>query len=125
MYTSRITNASLFVTVLSACLGLVMTGVPAPAHTQQGIATAVNRSQALVAGNAASQQLSPQQARKLSALSNSYFQIAVCQAQNESAATFYQNSRALTDVNRILVVTRLARAGLVAPPMAEQRPIAI
>jgi hypothetical protein len=68
----------------------------------------------------ASQQLSPQQARKLAALSNSYFQIAVCQPQGEPAEVLYQNERALTNLNRILVVTRLPRAGLVAPPMAEQ-----
>jgi hypothetical protein len=119
MHTSRITNASLFVTVLSACLGLVMTGVPAHAHTQQGIATSVNRSQALVAG-AASHQLSPQQARKLAAAANSYFQIAACPAACEPAEVLYQNHRALTDKNRILVVTRLPRAGLVALLKTEQ-----
>lgn len=120
MHTSRITNASLFVTVLSACLGLVMTGVPAHAHTQPGIITAVNGSQALVAG-AASQQLSPQQARKLAAVSNSYFQIAACQPQGEPAEVLYQNHRAFADVNRILVVTRLPRADLPAAlPKAEQ-----
>ena len=97
-----------------------MTGVPAHAHTQPDIAGAVSRSQALVAGGAASQRLSPQQARKLAAVSNSYFQIAACQPQGEPAEVFYQNTRALTDKNRILVVTRLPRAGLVAPLMAEQ-----
>jgi hypothetical protein len=120
MHTSRITNASLFVTVLSACLGLVMTGVPVHVHTQPDIATAVNRSQALV-GGAASQQLSPQQARKLAAVSNSYFQIAACQPAGEPAEVFYQNNKALTNLNRILVVTRLPRAGLPALPEAEQQ----
>ncbi|HEX8776395.1 MAG TPA: hypothetical protein VF735_22690 [Pyrinomonadaceae bacterium] len=121
MHTSRITNASLFVTVLSACLGLVMTGVPAHAHTQPGLAAAVNRSQALVAG-AASQ---PQQARKLAAVSNSYFQIAACQPAGEPAEVFYQNNKALTNLNRLLVVTRLPRAGLAPPPTTEQQPTAI
>jgi hypothetical protein len=121
MHTSRITNASLFVTVLSACLGLVMTGVPAHAHTQQGIASAVNRSQALAVGVPPAQQLSPQQARKLAAVSNSYFQIAACQPPHgEPTEVVYQNTRALTGVNSILVVTRLARAGLAALPKAEQ-----
>jgi len=101
-----------------------MTGVPVHAHTQPGIATAVNRSQGLVAG-AASQQLSPQQARKLAAVSNSYFQIAACQPVGEPAEVLYQNDKALTDVNQILVVTRLPRAGLAALPVAEQQPMAI
>ena len=111
MHTSRITNASLFVTVLSACLGLAMTGVPAHAHTQQGIATAVNRSQALVAG-AASQQLSPQQARKLAAASNPYFQMAACHVHVERVEVFYQNTRALSNKDQLLIVTRLPRAAL-------------
>jgi hypothetical protein len=111
MHTTRITNASLFVTVLSACLGLVMTGVPARAHAQQGIRTAVNESQALVTSVTA-QHLSPQQARRFAATGNSYFQLAVCRAHGETARLFYQNPRALNDKDQVLVVTRLPRAGL-------------
>lgn len=113
MQTPRITSASLFVTVLSACLGLATAGLPtAHAHTQEGIRTAVSESQALAVG-AAVQQLSPQQARKLAAVSNSYFQIAACHAQGEQTAPLYENSRALIDKTRLLVVTRLPRAALI------------
>ncbi|HEX8143349.1 MAG TPA: hypothetical protein VF553_12185 [Pyrinomonadaceae bacterium] len=120
MHTSRINNASLFVTVLSACLGLVMTGVPAHAHTQPGIGVAVERSQALVAGTT-SQQLSPQQARKLAAAANSYFQIAACHIRLEPAEVFYHNTLALSGTDQLLVVTRLPRAGLPALLAEQQR----
>lgn len=118
MHTSRITNASLFVTVLSACLGLSMTGASSYAHAQQGTSAAVNESQALVF-QAFSQHLSPQQVRKLAATNNSYFQIAVCQSQGEPEENFYKNTRALIDKNQLLGVTRLPRAALVSLP-AEQ-----
>ncbi|HEX8137251.1 MAG TPA: hypothetical protein VF544_06645 [Pyrinomonadaceae bacterium] len=113
MQTPRITSASLFVTVLSACLGLAMAGLPmAHAHTQEGIRTAVSKSQALAVG-ATVQQLSPQQARKLAAVSNSYFQVADCHLSSDEAAPVYENSRALISKNRLLVVTRLPRAALI------------
>lgn len=114
MHTSRITNASLFVTVLSACLGLVTTGVPAAyAHTQQdGALAAVNRSQALIATASAAGQLTPQRTLKLAAASNSYFQLDICRAQIAPQENLYKNSRALTDNHPLLVVTRLPRAGL-------------
>jgi hypothetical protein len=115
MHTSRITNASLFVTVLSACLGLVTTGVPAAyAHTQQdGALTAVNRSQALIATASAAGQLTPQRTLKLVATSNSYFRLNICRALCEPQQNLYQNSRAITDRHPCLVVTRLPRAGLI------------
>ena len=120
MHTSRITNASLFVTVLSACLGLSMTGVSAQTHSQQHDAgAAVNESHALIINAFSQHHLSPQQVRKLAATNSSYFQINVCRAEGEPAEVCYQNSRALTDVNRLLVVTRLPRAALVSLP-AEQ-----
>jgi hypothetical protein len=113
MQTPRITSASLFVTVLSACLGLAVTGLPAAhAHTQDGIRTAVSKSQALAVG-AAAQQLSPQQARKLAAVSNSFFQVAACHVHSEQAAPLYENSRALISKTRLLLVTRLPRAALI------------
>jgi hypothetical protein len=118
MHTSRITNASLFVTVLSACLGLSMTGASAHARAKPRASAAVNESQALVF-QAFSQHLSPQHVRKLAATNNSYFQIAVCHAQGEPPENFYKNTRALIDKNRLLVVTRLPRAWLVSLP-AEQ-----
>jgi hypothetical protein len=116
MHTSRITNASLFVTVLSACLGLSMTGVSAQTHAQHGAGAAVNESHALVLKAFSQHQLSPQQVRKLAAANSSYFQITVCHAEGEPAKVRYQNSRALGDKNRLLVVTRLPRAALVSLP---------
>lgn len=234
MQTSRITNASLFVTVLSACLGLLMTGAPAQAHArQQGTAAAAKESQAATdapvcpdvetqevqnflnrdafirpliefvsdlkklisiekyelkrrtfeevsldatddgrnmiggsssgnrwvtvsaqnaaehissdfAGNgakfyhydakwnqdvahvdvtfllensslivkASAIQPSPEQASKLAVVYNSYFQIATCQTRGEPEELFYQNTRALNDQSKLLVVTSLPRAAL-------------
>jgi hypothetical protein len=119
MHTSRITNASLFVTVLSACLGLSMTGVSsAQTQAQHRAGAAVNESHALVL-KAFSQHLSPQKVRKLAATNSSYFQLTVCHVEGVPAEIFYQNSRALGDKNHLLVVTRLPRAALVSLP-AEQ-----
>ncbi|HEV2912647.1 MAG TPA: hypothetical protein VGX92_04965 [Pyrinomonadaceae bacterium] len=122
MHTSRITNASLFVTVLSACLSLLMTGTPAQAHAQQqqDRATAANKSQALAATDGPCGPQSPEQARKIAAASNSYFRIAICHATREPAPLLYQNDRALIDRNRVLVVTRLPRASLLLSPFAKQ-----
>ena len=121
MHTSRITNASLFVTVLSACLGLSLTGVSAQTHAQQkGAGAAVNESHVLVL-KAFSHHLSPQQVRKLAAANSSYFQINVCHVEGEPSAIFYQNSRALGDKNGLLVVTRLPRAALVSLPAEQTR----
>lgn len=123
MHTSRITNVSLFVTVLSACLGLSMTGASSHAYAQQqGARAAASESQSLVF-RAFSQHLSQQQVRKLAATNNSYFQIAVCQSQGEAEENFYKNTRALIDVNRLMVVTRLPRAWLVSLPT--ERPASI
>jgi hypothetical protein len=98
-----------------------MTGAPtAQAHSQQqDTATAANRSQALAVKGGCGQQ-SPEQARKLAAASNSYFRIEVRHAQGEPAPLLYKNSRALVDLNRVLVVTSLARACLLLSPVAEQ-----
>lgn len=118
MHTSRITNASLFLTVLSACLGLSMTGASAQTHAQQqqGAGSAVTESHAFVLKAFSQHHLSQQQVRKLAAANSSYFQLNVCHAEGEPAAVFYQNSRALTDKNQLLVVTRLPRAALVSLP---------
>ena len=97
-----------------------MTGVPVHAHTQPDIGTVVNRSQALVSGSP-SQQLSPQQARKLAASSNSYFQIAACHIRLEPAEVFYHNTLALSGTDQLFVVTRLPRAGLPALLAEQQR----
>jgi len=115
MHTSRITNATLFLTVLSACLGLVATGVPtAYAHApQEGALAAVNRSQALIATASAAGQLTPQRTLKLAATSNSYFLLDICQSQIEPKENLYRNSRALTNKHPHMVVTRLPRAGLI------------
>jgi hypothetical protein len=121
MHTSRITNASLFVTVLSACLGLSMTGASAQAHAEQDTSAAVSKSQALVF-QAFSQHLSPQKVRKLAATSNSYFQVAVCQPQGQREENFYKNTRALIDKNRLLGVTHLPRAWLVS--LLTEQPLA-
>jgi hypothetical protein len=111
MHASRITNASLFVTVLSACLGLVSTGAPS-AHAQaQPGTTIVNRSQALIAG-ATVLQLAPQRTLKLDATGNSFFRLDICRAQSGVEKNLYHNSRTLTDKDRLLVVTRLPRAGI-------------
>ena len=122
MHTPRITNGQLFVTVLSACLGLLVTGVPSQVYALEGTATTrASGSQPLVV-HVSFERLAPKQARRPAAVSNSYFQAGVCRAQNRPAEIFYQNTRALTATDQVLVVTRLPRAGLSA--LLAEQPIA-
>jgi hypothetical protein len=100
------------VTVLSACLGLLVTGAAAPLHAQPGAIRAANKSQVSIVSALSAQQLSPKHARKLALVYSPYFQIAACLTHIEPVSNLYQNSIAFKDKHQLLVVTRLPRAAL-------------
>jgi hypothetical protein len=54
----------------------------------------------------------PQLAQKHAAVYNSYFSFGRCSADGEAKVILYQNTKALTENNQVLVVTRLPRAAL-------------
>jgi hypothetical protein len=112
MHKLRLNNATFFVTVMSACLGLLIGGVPLEAHARQGSANAADKSQS--ATNATEPE-SPAQAQKLAATYNSAFSMGGCREHGEPAEVFYTNTRALADNDQVLIVTRLPRAGLGRP----------
>jgi hypothetical protein len=109
MHTLRHTNTTLFVTVLSACLGLLIAGVPAQINAQP--VTVKTTSSELVT-NVAFKQQSPEQARKLVASFNAMFSTGSCRERGQAAQLFYKNTQALADNDQVFIVTRLPRAAL-------------
>ena len=112
----RITNSSLFVTVLSACLGLVVVSVPVQALAQH-LATMTDASLSAKAKIEVSsiskiQQPSSKQARKLAATRNSHFSLSNRREYNQPDRVLYRNTKALTNHNQVLIVTHLPRAAL-------------
>jgi hypothetical protein len=113
---SRNNNAALFVTVLSACLGLVVVGVPVQALTQHLATTAdaslTAKEKAEDSSISKLQQPSIDQAQKLAATHNSYFSLDGCSKRGEPEEVSYKNTKALTDNNQVLIITHLPRAAL-------------
>lgn len=60
----------------------------------------------------AHEQKSLEQAQKLATAYNAYFFLGACQSENEFGKLFYENTKALADTDKILIITRLPRAGL-------------
>jgi hypothetical protein len=112
----RTTNSSLFVTVLSACLGLVVVSVPVQALAQH-LATMTDASLSAKAKIEVSsiskiQQPSSKQARKLAATRNSHLSLSSRREYNQPDVILYRNTKALTNHNQVLIVTHLPRAAL-------------
>ena len=127
------TNTSLFVTVLSACLGLLIVGVPTQAEAKSAKEACSKKAtpeiKALLDEHSFIRPLAefianvskiislrkydhPEQARKLTSTSNSYFSIGSGRERNQPTEVLYQNTKALVENNQVLIVTRLPRAGL-------------
>lgn len=142
MQTTRIHNFSLFVTVLSACLGLLAVGTPAQIYAQPATRAAEKIVFAFADPNICSrydgvwesdiahfevafhldsysfaitttqEQKSFAEAQKFAANYNATFSCEACRAKDEFAHSFYQNTIARVEGNKILIVTRLPRAAL-------------
>lgn len=120
---SRHTNAPLLLTVLSACLGLLILGVPVQAIAQTARESVRRADEA----HATIEQLlnskvfiSPlagfvADLGKLISVEK-YEPIGSHSASDEPVKSFYQNSKALVPRNQVLIVTRLPRAGLTDLP---------
>lgn len=105
----RNNNAPIFVTVLSACLGLIVAGAPSRVHrtassvlSEIAAATSVNLSYSH----------SSKQTLRLAATFAPSPLTFVSQSETEPSRILYQSRTPLAASNRILVVTRLARASL-------------
>lgn len=119
MNSSRHINTSLFVTVISACLGLLIVGVPVEGQVRR--AADIKWSDKAPAGvksllnNKAF--ISPLasfvvQAQKIAAAYNPHSSFGSYGDRSEPVEISYQNSKALVRNNQVLIVTRLPRAGL-------------
>lgn len=105
----RIKNATLFVTVLSACLGLVAAGASSHArHTASSVLSEI----AYPSGAPHSYRSATGKALKLTARYNSPALSSAAQSENSGATILYRNPNPLTAANHILVVTSLPRASI-------------
>jgi hypothetical protein len=109
----RINNAPFFVTMLSACLGLMAAGASSQAHQT---ASSVLSEIAAVTSASHSYIHSSNQALKLAVAFNSNPLPDAFQSNREPSVALYENRKALTASHQLLVVTHLARASLDALP---------
>ena len=117
MNSSKRTNTAFFAAVLSACLGLLITGVPAQAQARsvrEGVNEAPAVIKSLLNHKAFVRPLVGflAQAQKLAAAYSSHFSFNGCRERVQPEAILYQNSKALIKNNRVLIVTHLPRAAL-------------
>ncbi|HEV7844365.1 MAG TPA: hypothetical protein VGO69_11760 [Pyrinomonadaceae bacterium] len=109
----RINNATVFVTVLSACLGLVVAGASSQAHQTassvlSGITSATNAN--LSYSRSASQSL------KRTAAYTSHSLLFASRSEHKAPKVLYKNTNPLTASHHILVVTHMPRASLDSLP---------
>jgi hypothetical protein len=112
---SRNTNAPFSITVLCACLGLLVIGVPAPqvnarqAVTEMAYHYVASPSRLRLAASV----VSSLQVLKIDA---AWLPDFAAQAKGQPEAILYQNSKALTDPHQVLLITHLPRAALSEQP---------
>jgi hypothetical protein len=110
----RNTNAPLSITVLCACLGLLIIGVPAEVNARQA---ATEVAYHYVASSTrlrlAASAVSSLQVRKADV---PWHPGLAAQATGQPEVKSYQNSKALIDTNQVLLVTHLPRAALSEQP---------
>lgn len=105
----KVNNTPFFVTVLSACLGLVAAGVPARAH--QRASSVLSEIAATACANGAYLH-SSNQSLKLTAVYNSHPLPDAFESDPEPPKVQYKNRNPLASNQQILVVTRMPRASL-------------
>lgn len=106
----RLNNATVFVTVLSACLGLVVIGATSQSHRTS--ASVLSELASAASANLSYSHSSNQGLKLAAAFSSSSLPLALKHEANP-AETLYKNTRALNDRDKILVITRrAARASL-------------
>jgi len=105
----RIKNAALFVTVLSACLGLVAAG--ASSHARQTASTVLSEI-AYPTGGGISYRSAASKALKLTLPYHWPARSLAARSENSGASVLCRNPNPLTTLNHILVVTSLPRASI-------------
>jgi hypothetical protein len=111
---ARNTNTPLFITVLCACLGLLTVGAaPAQGSTRQAATEVVQYGASSTCLRLAASAVSTLQVLKID---DRWLPDSVAQAKGQPAEILYQNTKALTDNNQVLVITHLPRAALSDSP---------
>jgi hypothetical protein len=105
----RIRNATLFVTVMSACLGLMAAGASSQAHQT---ASTVLSEIVSVTGGAISYRHASNRALKRTARYHSHPQSFMARSEDRAAVVSRQSTLPPIARDRILVITSLARASL-------------
>lgn len=106
----RIKNATVFVTVLGACLGLVAAGASSHAHrTASGVLSEIAYRST---GAVAYRHTSNQSPSGFTYICNQAAPSSASLGYNRAAKVFYRNANPLIPRKSTLVVTRLARASL-------------
>jgi hypothetical protein len=106
----RINNATLFVTVLGACLGLVAAG--ASSHAHQTTSSVLSEIASCSSATILYRYGANQAASSFTALYHSPARPFSAQGYKGAATASYRNTNPLTATSHILVVTTLARASL-------------
>jgi hypothetical protein len=109
----RINNATLLLTVLGACLGLVAAGASSQAH--QTASSVLSEIASATSANL-SYRHSSKQSLKLSAVYHSPARTFAAQSEKGAARVLYRNTNPSTPNSRILVITSLPRAALDGVP---------
>jgi hypothetical protein len=109
----RINNATVFVTVLSACLGLLVAG--ASAQAQQATSSVLSEITSATSANF-SYSRSSNQALKLAAAYHPRLLPFASQSKIKRPKVLYKLAHPLTASHHILVVTRMPRASLDSLP---------
>lgn len=114
MNAPRNNNASIFTAVICACLGVLVVGTPLHAHTRRASSEVYRFESASVirSGFEASVVVT---LRKLK-LDGRWLPRPVARAEASSEKNFYRNDKPLAALHQVIVVTRLARAGLSDSP---------
>ncbi|MCA1557149.1 MAG: hypothetical protein LC731_01260 [Acidobacteria bacterium] len=109
----RINNATLFVTVLSACLGLVAAG--ASSHARPSASCALSEITSATSANL-QYGCASVQAHKRAPVYMSRTPLVAFHSAAEAPQVLYKNRNPLTSRSQILVVTRMPRASIEALP---------
>ena len=112
MHTFRTKNAALFVTVLSACLGLVVVGAPTEARARPSSAVDQLGFVKVCTPVRVNDRRPSNQVYKFPAIHGSRFASVKAKTQGGVQPVFYRNRGPLARNNQVLIVKRLPRAGL-------------
>ena len=111
---SRNTNAPLSITVLCACLGLLIIGVPAHTNAHQAVTEVTHHyGVSPIRLSLAVSTVSSLHALKVD---GRWLPDAAVQAKGQPEVILYQNTKALSDKPEVFLITHLPRAALSEQP---------